>query len=99
MKLRLCVVAVLLVTVLLVALAFPHAGQSADVKKKEEAAASIDNHKAELTGGLLPKPRCAKPGLHGCLQIMPSVRVLRSSAVSQECLRLSLPLTARGGPS
>lgn len=50
MKLRLCVVAVLLVAVLLVALAFPHAGQSADVKKKEEAAASIDTHKAELTG-------------------------------------------------
>ncbi|HEX5732165.1 MAG TPA: amidohydrolase [Blastocatellia bacterium] len=44
MKLRLCVVAILLS-----ALAFPHAARSADLKKKEEAAASIEKHKAELT--------------------------------------------------
>ncbi len=44
MKLRLCVVAILLS-----ALAFPHAALSADLKKKEEAAASIEKHRAELT--------------------------------------------------
>ena len=44
MKLRLCVIAILLS-----ALAFPHAARSADLKKKEEAAASIEKHRAELT--------------------------------------------------
>src|SRR5687768_9061342 len=44
MKLRLCVAAILLS-----ALAFPHAARSADPKKKEEAIASIESHKAELT--------------------------------------------------
>ena len=44
MKLRLCVVALLLF-----ALASPHAARTADLKKKEEAAASIEKYKAELT--------------------------------------------------
>lgn len=44
MKLRLCVIAILLS-----ALTFPHAARSADLKKKEEAAASIEKHRAELT--------------------------------------------------
>ena len=44
MKLRLCVVAILLS-----ALAFPHAARGADLMKKEEAAASIEKHRAELT--------------------------------------------------